>query len=695
MEKNQDHQFWFLYQPTYFIMQLKYFYIVWLLTILLLPNQSIRAQIDVKLNNNQVFRYDLKKGSFSLIENNIPVFENAVSIFQLKNQGPIEVKSSNARALKQKFKDQVGSGTCYSIEHPLANGIKAIQNFYFYEKNPSFILELVVKGKNISSNNLIPISLKTQQLFVGNPISTISIPFDNDTFISYHQNELGNQPYQSAEVGILYDKTNQKGLIAASLDQSTWKTGILANKDSLDRTDLQVVNGFTDVNITRDSIKHGFVNGNIIKSSKILIALSNNWQDGMESYAKLQKKLFPPNIKGWTGATPIGWNSWGVIQDKLSWENATGNVDYFKNKIPNFRNESGKAFIDLDSFWDNMVPGGMGGDYSKLKEFVNYCKAAGLEPGAYWAPFTDWGYKSGPNRKAEGSDYVFAELWTKTDNGFHDLDGGRALDPTHPGTQARMKFILEKLKDCGFKMIKIDFLSHASIESTSFFDPNTTTGMQAYAVGMKYLNEVLDNQMLIYAAISPSIATYKYAHMRRIACDAWKTMEQTAYTLNSVTFGWWQTFLYDFIDADHVVFTGESHNTNIARLLSAVVAGPIILGDDFSKYEEWQTSMEPILQNPEILQIGKNGKSFKPLQVILDNKTSNLYLKHDAGQLYLIAFNFKDENLTLTYDLNKEGFDGKFKIKDLISQEETSIDPKINITFQTSGAKIFKLTPEL
>ncbi len=71
-------------------------------------------------------------------------------------------------------------------------------------------------------------------------------------------------------------------------------------------------------------------------------------------------------------------------------------------------------------------------------------------------------------------------------------------------------------------MIKIDFLGHGALESDHFYDPEITTGMQAYHIGMKFIDSVLDNTMLLYAAISPTMATAPYVHMRRIACDAFQ-----------------------------------------------------------------------------------------------------------------------------------------------------------------------------
>src|SRR5690606_27080377 len=101
----------------------------WLICLFCLPCQLLQAQIEVKLNNNQEFRYDLKKGSFSLLQNKKPVFENAISSYQLKNGSVQDVSSSNPRALKQKFKDNAGSGICYSIEHLNKNGTKRSKIF--------------------------------------------------------------------------------------------------------------------------------------------------------------------------------------------------------------------------------------------------------------------------------------------------------------------------------------------------------------------------------------------------------------------------------------------------------------------------------------------------------------------------------------------------------------------------------------
>ena len=95
--------------------------------------------------------------------------------------------------------------------------------------------------------------------------------------------------------------------------------------------------------------------------------------------------------------------------------------------------------------------------------------------------------------------------------------------------------------------------------------------MQAFNQGMAFVDSVLGGQMLVYAAISPNIATARYVHMRRIGCDAFSAIDNTEYTLNSSGYGWWQSGIYDFVDADHVVFSNAPDGVNRARLVASIV----------------------------------------------------------------------------------------------------------------------------
>ena len=331
----------------------------------------------------------------------------------------------------------------------------------------------------------------------------------------------------------------------------------------------------------------------------------------------------------------MGWNSWGAIQDKLTLPKAKAVVDFFADSCKGFRNGEHTLFIDLDAFWDNMTPGGVLGDVSKLDSFVSYCHLKGFRPGIYWTPWADWG-KS--DRVIEGSSHRYPETWTRQRGQVMDVDGGRAMDPTHPGTRERIVATLTRLKQLGFEMIKIDFLGHGALEADHFYDPAVTTGMQAFSQGMAFVDSVLGGRFLVYSAISPNIATARYVHMRRIGCDAFSAIDNTEYTLNSTGYGWWQSGIYNFVDADHVVFNNAPDGMNRARLVSSLVTGTLMTGDDYGVAGKWRVMARKLLQDRDLLAVVGRGKAFRPVYANTGNRGVEVFEKGP----YIAVINYED-----------------------------------------------------
>lgn len=636
--------------------------------------------------------YNLKTGLFDVYNSEKQLYIKDVFAVA-KNKGSLYSSKTYPKRTyrKERIKDQLGIGIKYIIRSFGSDLPEMEQNFYVYKQHEYFVAELVMKGSDLTSNYMAPLITNHVKLHSKGDQRTLFVPFDNDTFIRYNAKPMNvGIENTSSEVGALYDNSSRSGIITGSLAHTVWKTGVKMTGTGDDLSELVVWGGYTDEKVTRDNIQHGFLSGTEISSPKMFIGYFQDWRIGMEIFGATNRKVETPYVFDWKQATPFGWNSWGVLQEKLNYEKAIQVVDFFAEELPEFRN-AGTAYIDLDSYWDNLT-GGMSGDYSKLTAFADYCKSKGLEPGAYWAPFTDWGYKSGGKALAEGSTYQFKELWTKVNGGFHDFDGARALDPTHPGTRARVNFIIDKLKSCGFKMIKIDFLGHAAVEADSFFDKNVTTGMQAYRIGMEHLTDRLNGQMLVYAAISPSLATGRYAHVRRIACDAWKTIKDTEYTVNSVNYGWWQTFLYNYIDADHIVFGTETAGANRARLTSALISGTLIAGDDFSIKGSWTDASKQLLQDKELLEIGKNGIAFMPVEGNTGQAANELFIREINGYLYLAVMNFSEKAKNFNIALNRIGLKNRsYEALELFDHEKIKFTEKLNLNVNGSDAKIFKI----
>ena len=582
--------------------------------------------------------YDLKTGVFDVFQDKKKIIAAAWSAGK-NGQLLYTSKDYSSRKYRQTaFTDALGKGIKFSIESG-AQGLPLMhQVFYTYVSRNYFFIEFYLEGQGLSSNYMAPLISGDVNIFSTGDNRMLFVPFDNDTFISYNAKSMSSvQSNTSAEVGVVYDNESRNGLITGSVEHTAWKTGVRTKGAGSRLSELSVWGGYSEAAVTRDTLPHGFISGNNIKSPKIFVGYFADWRTGLEEFGKTNRQLEKPYIYNWNRPTPVGWNSWGVMQDHITYEKAIAVADFFSDSLPAFRTGN-TAFIDLDSYWDRFLKGGISGDIVKLKQFADYCKSKGLQPGIYWAPFTDWGwnYNGSGKRKVEGStSYTYEDIWTRTAGHYHNIDGGRAIDPTHPGTQQRIALFISKFKECGFKMIKIDFLGHGAVEADRFYDTTVTTGMQAYRKGMEWLVDQLNDQFLIYAAISPGLATGRYVHTRRIACDAFKSIKDTRYTMNSVNYGWWQTYIYNYIDADHIVFGNESAAANRARLASGLITGSLITGDDYSAKGPWMASAKEFLQNKEAIKLIKNGVAFRPVEGNSGDSANPLYERSIGNNHYL------------------------------------------------------------
>jgi alpha-galactosidase len=635
--------------------------------------------------------YHLKQGTYDVYQRHQLVF-SAVMASVMVNGRPLSSLAYTARTYKQtSLTDHFGKGEKYTVILTGDGLPEMSQVFYIYPGLDYFLTEVTVSGRQLASNYMSPFDGSFAP--VTGDARTLFIPWDNDTFISYDAKPLSGTPTISAEAGVVYDNDSRKGWIVGSVEHTVWKTGVRTGTDSGNR--VRAWGGYTDVAVNRDNIPHGSIRGSLLKSPLILVGCFDDWRTGMEAYGKANRIAEPPYVFNWTKPTPVGWNSWGVLQEHITYDKVIRVADFFADSLPGFR-VGGTAFVDLDSFWDFLLPNGTRGDFSKLKEFADHCLARGLQPGVYWAPFADFGYKGGGHSGAEGSDYEMKDLWTRVGSAYHDIDGGRALDPTHPGTQKRIAWLALKLKACGFKMIKIDFLAHAAAESTGFYDTTVHTGMEAYRKGMEFLIDQLGGQMLVYAAISPSLATGRYAHSRRIACDAFKTINDTKYTLNGLTYGWWLTYVYNYVDADHVVLARQTEGENRARMLSSVITGTFITGDDFSTHGPWSQRAMDWYKNPELLKIVANGKAFMPVEGNTDKAPSALFTRQIDGYLYLAIFNYGQTAASVTIDAARIGLkpSRSYTAAELLQGGQVALTGSAGITIPAADAAIYKIKIE-
>lgn len=600
------------------------------------------AQVVIPFGTENKIVYDLNKGTWSLTMDEQLIFENVYAVGQ-------DIDSRTAVKRSYTVTQLPDDGTLYTI----TSG-RLQQLFYTYKHKYHCVIVLRVAGK--ACNYLSP--LNADKIEIGK--KALNVPFDNDMWVRYAAPDISQAAFTGSEVTALYD--DRHGVAIGSLNQDVWKTGLQVRDNG-----LKVYCGFTDSTRTHDKKQHGRVQpvDGYCTSAPIYIGYDEDWRTAMEEYTFA---FGPRHIKRIPQQTPVCWNSWGVIQTKIDLAKAKGVVDFFHDSCVGYRNRDGELYIDLDSYWDNM-------SLVQLTEFAAYCKEKGFKPGIYWAPFVDWGKN---DRPLEGSTYTYGQTWTKQDGKYVDMDGGRAMDPTHPGTKDRIAHYMHLFREMGYQMVKIDFLVHGALEGDRFYDKKVTTGMQAFRKGMEWLDSMAGKDMMLYAAISPNVATRNYVHIRRIACDAFSSLENTEYTLNSTAYGWWQSYLYYHLDADHVVFKDASFNANKARVASAIVTGgTMVVGDDYATDGPWKEVAKKLLQDKDLLQCLYLGQTFRPVD---GNKIFTL------NDDYIAIFNYDNKEQEYSIPMDKPG-----TATELFSKEKVPVTNVLRVKVEAGSAAIYKI----
>ena len=235
----------------------------------------------------------------------------------------------------------------------------------------------------------------------------------------------------------------------------------------------------------------------------------------------------------------------------------------------------------------------------------------------------------------------------------------------------------------------MDFMTHGALEADKWYNPQITTGIQAYNFGLALMDKYFGD-MFINLSISP-IFPSQYAQSRRIACDAWNKIKDTEYTMNALSYGWWIDRVYQFNDADHVVLQEATDGENRARVTSAVITGLFIGGDDFSQGGsiEGKERAKKYLTNSNVNAVAQ-GESFRPLEGNAE-KSENQFVHTDkSGNVYYAVFNYGETPLKIELPKSRIGnITRNFKsAKDLWSGEV--LDLKTSITIQPKDVMFFK-----
>ncbi|MBZ4189168.1 hypothetical protein K7B07_09715 [Niabella sp. 3A5MI-3] len=590
------------------------------------------------------------------------------------------------------FRDKTGAGSRVVFKHHgNIKGITLMQELRMYKDRPGLLLTAEVQsttGQPLESSYISPLAVlpetKGTVLIPGNAPRVLDVPFDNDNWVKILSTgwEQSHPPSgTSYEFISLYDQEQLSGFVMGAVDHDFWKTGIRygasASKgrlDSLiifggastpDNTTLPVEYGGYDG--THDRVPHGAMKGARIVAPLVFMDAASDRTTAFEHYARANVRL--NGSLQWKQPAPFYWNSFGVegvlgYEKKMLPPDVPKIADYLA-ALPNFSKQN-STVLSIDSYDQ--------GIYTKevLQSIGNYAAQHHQQLGFYFIPFAVWTWKrSVETDKLQYTDTPIKEVTLKDNDGktivYKNGDfGAFPLDPTHPATRLRIIGELQKAKAINARFLKIDFLSAGSLESTTRFDANVHTGMQAYNNGMKMLKSLIDSilgpDIFITQAISP-LFPYQYAHTRFLSTDIYSHLRDdlpdfphygsTASSMISAShLGWTQGTFWPYTNMDVVVMKNFQKNADIperdvrTRLISMITMGSI-LGDGTDFRDSTAAARgRAYLDNAALCRFFSHPRAFYPLKVatgLSQDQQLSFYLPGDTILLSTLNFNLSQD----------------------------------------------------
>lgn len=539
--------------------------------------------------------------------------------------------------------DRFGDGLEVVVHHRHTGWPELRSVFWVYFGRPEVFvrLDLVGHGETVSTRSLVPVS--TSRPVRGAGRNSLFVPYDNDMYSRY-SSDARTSSHGSYELGALYGRGC---LTVGSIDHDTWKSAIQFTNG------VRAVAGVADSS-THDTQPPPLVSGREVRSPRFVIGRYRSWRGGLNRYGELNSQVHPP--LQWAGKAPFGWSSWSPYKDHVNARDARAATDFVHDRMPWFRS-GGTAYINLDSYWDNLKP-------AEIQAFVDHAHALGLKTGIYYSPFVGWGRLTD---HVDKTSFTYGDIVLRGADGrpLPKLDGGYPLDPTHPVEIARVDRQLKQFLDWGFDYVKLDFLTHGALEGRHH-DPSIQTGTQAYNFGMKHIDAVLSGQskvqngrVFIDLSIAPLFPS-GYGHARRVSCDVFANIGATEYLLNATTYGFWTNHrLYDFNDPDSACVyqpLGEKPVTpaeSRSRFTASVITGGIMIaGDDFLKPPAVARVLS-IFGNRALLDLARETPAFWPLRNDTGTKAADAFAWRDGKTGYLALFNFSRSSVVRQVDVRR------------------------------------------
>jgi hypothetical protein len=632
-------------------------------------NSSMREQ-DISIGNAGVqINYRARTGTMDVLWPDGHQLLGIVSAASLADGRTISTDMYPTHTVDKDQSYSAGAHTRVYTIRSAGNGLPSLlQRIWLSDGKSSFAIEAELNGDagHVGTRHFDPLVMRQEdpvRIPSATELRVLHVPFDNDMWFRFASQPVASikegELFSGQEVTAIYDDTMRQGIIIGSVTHDTWKTAIDVRTSHGRLANIDVYGGISEPtgvsSDTHDVFPHGLVHGDKVISPRIFVGSFSDWRDGLDAYAEANAEIQPP--LQWSGKLPAGWNSWAAYGGKIDYQRYVGAAQYVHDTLtPEGFGKNRTIYINLDAFWSRLDAVQLGDAIASIRAMQGN-DGTHFEPGIYWTPFAYWYDDLDAFVEGTGRRYRYRDILLKGPDGalLPKVDGGRPIDPSHPGTKLRTAVYLRELRRLGFTYLKIDFLTHAALEG-AHYDPSVQTGIQAYNMGMKQIVDGAGGKMFLSLSIAPLFPS-GYGHARRLACDTKGHIngneQSTEYMLNALTYGWWTNKRLYILDPDHVVLGehGDLGARNIeegkSRLLSAVISGGMVLDSSpLADDAQARSLAQAVYNEPQWFDVASKGEAFRPVDGATGSSASNAFVRSSGMEGNLAAFNYDDKNPT-------------------------------------------------
>lgn len=531
-----------------------------------------------------------------------------------------------------------------------------------------------------------------KEIFLSLDQKMMLVPYDNDMWLRY-ESSVPAAGRASYDVTAIYNEDTLEGMVIGALDFDVWKNAIQWNGH--DARSMIAFCGIADKG-THDVCEHGIVEGNEVYSSRFVLSWCNDIRTGMEHFGDLCAKIRPARV--WkSGKVPFGWNSYAALGGMLTLEHWKTAGEFMDKELPEYCDEDGVSYVNLD--------GAFGLNFEEIKKEIERIHKRGQKAGWYAAPCNCM--EAMGELPIRGTGLKIRDLFLKDYTGkvLPAADGTVPFDVTHPVWEEYARNNIRVLLALGVDYIKIDFLSHGSVEG-NHFEKNVTGRMALNRVYSIIDEEIAKcgKEIFISLSIAP-LFPYFLGHARRCCCDSFGHYDDVRYVLNALNFAWWTNDrIYRFNDPDHVplyhsIIDGRgvsTENEAKSRYYAAAISGTVMmLSDNYgprgeeSIIENARSRARQFANDKEVNRIARFGKAFVPVE--LKDGTTPFYTLEHEGKRYAAIFNFSEYPAALGFEAKRGGLPEKGIVVDIHGGEKKAYENRVTVNLDGWDAVILEV----